>query len=200
MENPVTAETFMEAAVDFCDRNSFDKPPAAPRSRAPSGSGIGGNPSPVRSGDAQEDEALQAALRASMEDGTNMPPLPPTEAPLATETTIPTAQMTPAPPPPPPAPVEASIFTKFATMTVPPEPPSGGSKISFRLCSSRKIRSFPPSTTMAVIFAFVAQEEGADGKEFELRAGYPPKVLDPEGGTVEEMKLEGETVTMRWKD
>jgi hypothetical protein len=53
---------------------------------------------------------------------------------------------------------------------------------------------------MAVIFAFVAQEEGADGKEFELRAGYPPKVLDPEGGTVEEMKLEGETVTMRWKD
>jgi len=69
MENPVTAETFMEAAVDFCDRNSFDRPPAAPRSRAPSGAGSVGGPSPSRSGDLAEADALEAALRASMDDG-----------------------------------------------------------------------------------------------------------------------------------
>jgi len=86
-------------------------------------------------------------------------------------------------------------------MTVPPEPESGGSRINFRLCSSRAVRAFAPSTPIAAVFAFVAQKEGADGKEFELRAGYPPKVMDPEGNrTVEELKLNGETVTMRWKD
>ena len=30
MENPVTAETFLESAVDFCDSNSFDRLPKAP--------------------------------------------------------------------------------------------------------------------------------------------------------------------------
>lgn len=40
-------------------------------------------------------------------------------------------------------------------------------------------------------------EEG--GKEFELRAGYPVKVLKWEGGeTVEQLKLQGEQVTFRW--
>mmetsp|Transcript_19020 Transcript_19020/g.23401 ORF Transcript_19020/g.23401 Transcript_19020/m.23401 type:complete len:560 (-) Transcript_19020:403-2082(-) len=37
MENPMTADQFAEMAIDFCSRNSFDKPPAAPSSTRGSG-------------------------------------------------------------------------------------------------------------------------------------------------------------------
>lgn len=48
--------------MDFCSRNSFDKPPKAPRPRT-------GGPSASRSSrEMSEDEQLQAAMKASMED------------------------------------------------------------------------------------------------------------------------------------
>jgi hypothetical protein len=57
MEHPVTAESFLEIMSDFGDRNSFDKPPSAPPAPpAPPGAAA----------DLNEDEALAAAIAASM--------------------------------------------------------------------------------------------------------------------------------------
>jgi hypothetical protein len=64
-ENPLTAESFAEQAMDFCSRNSFDRPPAVPRPP-------GAKPPPVsqkRTVEAMtEDEQLEAAMQASIDD------------------------------------------------------------------------------------------------------------------------------------
>lgn len=67
-QNPMTAETFAEAAMDFCSRHTFSKPPVAPR---PTGDGLSTSAAarpPKRSmQEMSEDEQLQAAMRASLE-------------------------------------------------------------------------------------------------------------------------------------
>lgn len=62
-ENPLTAEFFAEFAMDFCSKNSFDRPPQAPR---PTGAASSGAKRTAR--EMTEEEQLQAAMRASMED------------------------------------------------------------------------------------------------------------------------------------
>ena len=65
MENPVTAETFLESVVDFCDRNSFDRPPSAPKVER-------GGEKKQRVGsieDASESDQMEAAIRASLSEG-----------------------------------------------------------------------------------------------------------------------------------
>ncbi len=58
MEQPMTADYFAERAMDFCSRNSFDRPPQVTRPA--------GVKRPVQ--DMSEDEQLQAAMRASLQD------------------------------------------------------------------------------------------------------------------------------------
>ena len=64
-QNPMTSATFAEIAMDFCSRHSFDKPPQAPRP------GNGNNrPSKRPMHEMSEDEQLQAAMQASLEEAT----------------------------------------------------------------------------------------------------------------------------------
>jgi len=73
MESPVTAETFLEYVMDFGDKHSFDKPPAAPPAPAPSQSSSSSksaspppsNKRPIT--DLSEEEQLKAAMAASMQ-------------------------------------------------------------------------------------------------------------------------------------
>ena len=70
-QNPVTAETFAETAMDFCSRHSFDKPPQAPR---PPGATAAATTAAIRPTkrpmhEMSEDEQLQAAMRASLGAG-----------------------------------------------------------------------------------------------------------------------------------
>ena len=65
-EKPMTAEVFAEHAMDFCSRNSFDRPPVAPRPGSSSVSSARPAKRPMH--EMTEDEQLQAAMRASMED------------------------------------------------------------------------------------------------------------------------------------
>mmetsp|Transcript_4319 Transcript_4319/g.9809 ORF Transcript_4319/g.9809 Transcript_4319/m.9809 type:complete len:281 (+) Transcript_4319:1257-2099(+) len=73
-QNPLTAEQFAECAMDFCSRHSFDRPPQAPRppgaARGSSGSS-GGLPAKRPMHEMSEEEQLQAAMRASLEEGDN---------------------------------------------------------------------------------------------------------------------------------
>lgn len=77
--NPLTAEQFVEIASDFCSRHSFDRLPMPARHgyAAVSGGGGGGGSGEVGSGrlpakrpvhELSEQEQLEAAIRASMED------------------------------------------------------------------------------------------------------------------------------------
>lgn len=77
MQNPMTPEQFVQAASDFCSRHSFEKEPMAPRmenhSSGLGGGGSGGGSSvtvPTKR-EMSEEEQLQAAIRASMNDGMN---------------------------------------------------------------------------------------------------------------------------------
>jgi hypothetical protein len=65
-EKPLTSEDFAETAMDFCSRHSFDKPPVAPR---PSSSSNGASSRPTKRPmhEMSEDEQLQAAMRASLQ-------------------------------------------------------------------------------------------------------------------------------------
>lgn len=64
-QNPMTAEAFAEIAMDFCSRNSFDRPPQPPR---PTGAASPTLPAKRPMNEMSEAEQLQAAMRASMED------------------------------------------------------------------------------------------------------------------------------------
>ncbi|GMI39068.1 hypothetical protein TeGR_g8754, partial [Tetraparma gracilis] len=83
MEHPVTAESFLEIVMDFGDRNSFDKPPSAPPapkskpdSSSTTTSSSSSSPAPPApppsnkraAADLNEDEALAAAIAASIGD------------------------------------------------------------------------------------------------------------------------------------
>lgn len=75
LENPMTAESFAEMAMDFCSRNSFDRPPQAPRASASSSGGPGGGASGANAGarkrpmhEMSEEDQIQAAMQASMND------------------------------------------------------------------------------------------------------------------------------------
>jgi hypothetical protein len=61
-ENPMTSELFAETAMDFCSRHSFDKPPQAPRPN-----GASSRPAKRAMHQMSEDEQLQAAMRASLQ-------------------------------------------------------------------------------------------------------------------------------------
>jgi UBX domain-containing protein 7 len=67
-QNPMTAETFAEIAMDFCSRNSFDRPPQAPRPLGAAAAATTAESRPAKRpmNEMSEAEQLQAAMRASM--------------------------------------------------------------------------------------------------------------------------------------
>ena len=217
-ENPVTAESFAEQAMDFCSRNSFDRPPQAPRpggSKTPPG---GPRHKPLH--ELSEDEQLQAAMRASMEDVTKMDHSDDDDVEYLGATKA-EEDTKPAPPP--------SVIDELLQVSVPDEP-AKGPRIAFRTPDGKKVvRRFNPTDSIKMIYAFLAVrfyccvcdnvvgwvslilffvsfqqsiEEAKAGREFVLKAGYPPKDLTWEDGdkTVEECQLSGQAVNMRWKD
>jgi UBX domain-containing protein 7 len=77
LQNPITPENFAEMAMDFCSRNSFDRPPqapAAPRSGGAPGAAVtagafgaaAARKRPMH--EMSEEDQIQAAMRASMQD------------------------------------------------------------------------------------------------------------------------------------
>jgi UBX domain-containing protein 7 len=64
-QNALTADTFAEIAMDFCSRNSFDRPPQAP---APPNSAATSATPAKRMHEMSEDEQLQAAMQASISE------------------------------------------------------------------------------------------------------------------------------------
>jgi hypothetical protein len=71
-QNPMTADSFAEIAMDFCSHNSFDRPPQAPRppsgGPAASSSSLAPSRPAKRMHEMSEEEQLRAAMQASISE------------------------------------------------------------------------------------------------------------------------------------
>ncbi|CAJ1940326.1 unnamed protein product [Cylindrotheca closterium] len=201
-ENPLTAESFAEYAMDFCSKYTFDKPPVAPRpgaARAP--------PKKKAMNEMSEAEQLQAAMRASledispasegkMEDGDDddeqeVQVLEPDEngKPRAVESK---------------EEAKPSLLDELLAMTLGEEPAKGARVMIRTPDGKRNVRKFDASQTVKTIYAHFVQssDEAKGGKEFILQeSGFPPKDLLPDiDQTIASRNLSGAALTLRWKD
>lgn len=156
-EKPMTAEYFAETAMDFCSRHSFDKPPVAPRPPANGASTSRPMKRPMH--EMSEDEQLQAAMRASLqesnhqgdedevvmddEDGDEVEYLG-TNEDMKPEAAAPPEESKP------------TLMEELASMPLGAEP-INGARIQFRMPDGkRQIRKFDVSETVKSIYAFIA--------------------------------------------
>jgi len=95
-----------------------------------------------------------------------------------------------------------SLADELATLPIPDEPPKSEpcAKIQFRMPDgSRIVRRFPLEKSVKTVYAFVFKEIQTS-KTFELKSGFPPRDLLPNiNDTVESCRLNGESITVRWK-
>lgn len=147
-ENPVTAETFAEMAMDFCSRNSFDRPPQAPR--PPGAKAPPPKQKPLH--ELSEEEQLQAAMRASMEDvtakGDNGDDNDEEVECLGTKDEIMQEDTKP--------PSKPSFVDELLKVEVPDEP-AKGARVQLRMPDGKRVvRKFNMSDSVKIIYAFLA--------------------------------------------
>lgn len=251
MEKPLLPEAFAEMAADFCSRHSFDKAPVAPKigggSSASGGNGGGimsssgggggsgsrmvSNQSSV--GEMTEEQQLQAAIRASMNDaagaGTSAgandyQPYDDDDDDESVEYIMPdddsdvecsmednevqimdsgtSAQE--AEPEPEPEPKEPSFMEQIIAMDVGEEPSDKAARVMIRMPDGKRlVRRFKMDDTVKIIYAFVAQssEDAKGGKEFVIKAGFPPKdLLGSVDESIASSGLAGDSITVRWME
>jgi UBX domain-containing protein 7 len=161
-ENPLTAESFAEMAMDFCSRHSFDKEPQAPRPAGAntSGSNNGERKRPFMS----EQEQVQAAMEASLkrdaaesadanndddddddDDEYDMEDDGEEEIEcLGTEEEMKQA-------------AEPTFLDQLVGMTVPDEPSGAGARVQLRMPDGKRlVRKFAGADNVRTIYAFVA--------------------------------------------
>jgi hypothetical protein len=173
----MTAETFAEAAMDFCSRHTFSKPPMAPRPVVDSAlSAATASRPPKRSmQEMSEDEQLQAAMRASLEekgDGANkhefvvaddddddddIECLGTKAENLKQDDDADDADNVKEELPP-------SFVEQLLAIPLEAEEPADGARIQLRLPDGKRVvRKFSSSASVRMIYAFVAvclQEQG----------------------------------------
>jgi ataxin-3 len=93
-------------------------------------------------------------------------------------------------------------FIKTLQVAVPPEPPAGTDgavRIQFRMPNGKRvIRRFLPAECVEVVYAFVEESCPCNGKQLELRYGFPPQDLASKRSmTVTEANLSGESIQGR---
>jgi hypothetical protein len=136
-EHPLTKEGFAEMAMDFCSRHSFDKPHVA---RKASFETCQKTPKKIRT----EEEELQAALRASLNEDDNDDDDEVEYVEIADDA----SDIEPE--------AERSFVHDLLTLNVGEEPASGA-RIQIRMPDAKRlVRKFSPHDTVKSIYAFVA--------------------------------------------
>lgn len=123
-------------------------------------------------GDLTEEEMMQMAVMASLEQAT----LPPASC--------------------------SAIENGHGGTLVPPEPcagTSGAVRIQFRMPDGKRVvRRFMSTDSVDVVFSFVEESSPSNGKRLELRYGFPPKDLSMQRSkTIAEAQLSGESIQGR---
>jgi len=90
-----------------------------------------------------------------------------------------------------------------SNVMVTPEPAQGTEgavRIQFRLPGGKRLtRRFLKSDSVKVLAAFVQEQCPPEGKQLEMRAGFPPKDISPlYGDTIEDAKLSGDSIQCRY--
>ena len=145
-QNALTAETFAEMAMDFCSRNSFDRPPVAPLPKGKAGSNAASQPPAAQSHAMSEQEQIEAAVNASLQSiaPTNPPPSDP--APAVTE-----AMEDDSKPAAQDSPLRGWLDKPIG------DEPATGARLQFRMPDGKRlVRKFQADDTVETIFAFVA--------------------------------------------
>ncbi len=224
-QNPLSPENFAEIAADFCSRHSFDKPPTAPRASsggASNSNGIGdGHDSAAIAAAPEamtEEQQLQAAIRASMndisktedsgfsidddDDSVEYVMEDDDDDDSDAESTNEVAKES--------LPMEEvkeeakprSFQDEIIAMEVGDEPSENAARVMIRMPNGKRlVRRFDMESTVKKIYAFVAQSNDESGREFELKYGFPPKnLLDSVDESISSVGLAGENITVRWKE
>jgi ataxin-3 len=96
--------------------------------------------------------------------------------------------------------MEPNTRTVTTDTDVPPEPPQGtpgAVRIQFRLPNNKRVvRRFLETDSVAAVCAFVQSE--CNGQLVELKYGFPPKPLTPEGQSIRDAGLANETLQGRF--
>ena len=168
-QNALTADTFAEIAMDFCSRNSFDRPPQAPRppvnaSTAAATASSSRTPA-KRMHEMSEEEQLQAAMQASMTEAggakssTSSDILYVDDSDESAIQTIEDAKPKATTSTPETETTILSLNDELQTYVLPPEPTdmSDASRIQFRMVDGKKVvRIFSSSDPVRAVYAFVA--------------------------------------------
>mmetsp|Transcript_5639 Transcript_5639/g.8390 ORF Transcript_5639/g.8390 Transcript_5639/m.8390 type:complete len:357 (-) Transcript_5639:257-1327(-) len=97
-----------------------------------------------------------------------------------------------------------SFQDEIIAMEVGEEPKEKAARIMIRMPDGKRlVRKFNLDDTVKMIYAFVAQsnEDAKNGKEFELKAGFPPKnLLGSIDESIASTGLAGDNITVRWKE
>ena len=123
-------------------------------------------------GDLTEEEMLQMAVMASLEQAS---------APPATTENGSSRNMVPVPP-------EPEVGT------------NGAVRIQFRMPDgTRVVRRFMSTDSVEVVYSFVEESSPSNGKRLELRYGFPPMDLAPQrSSTIADAQLSGESIQGRY--
>jgi UBX domain-containing protein 7 len=170
-QNAMTSATFAEIAMDFCSRNSFERPPQAhrPPNAAVASAFLPSTTPAKRMHEMSEEEQLQAAMRASMTEAgavtssdhiditsidDNLDDNDASDVQIMDDTkpqAIGKAKEEEE--------EEASLNDELQTYIVPDEPTTvdNVSRIQFRMVDGKKVvRKFSSSDPVRAIYAFVA--------------------------------------------
>lgn len=199
---PFTAENFAEIAMDFCSRHSFDKDPLPPAKKSATPNITGERKRPFMSEDEQMEAAVAASLNSSNhgeketgeedecieeDDNDEIEFLGTRDGLSGTESEE----------------KKPSFVEGLLAVEVGDEPVDGA-RIQMRMPdATRLVRRFRKNDAVRMIYAFVAQnnDEAKNGKEFILMAGFPPKdIVGDLDLSIESCGLNGQAVTVRWKD
>jgi hypothetical protein len=146
-QNPVTAASFAELAMDFCSRNSFDRPPQAPR---PGGASVT-RPAKRSVTEMTEEEQLQEAMRASMEGSMG-------GVASSEEDVVIVGDVVVIDDVSPPAKEEKSpsFHDELLAFTIPDEP-GDGYRIQLRMPDGKRlVRKFSASDPVRTVYALIA--------------------------------------------
>mmetsp|Transcript_30065 Transcript_30065/g.34951 ORF Transcript_30065/g.34951 Transcript_30065/m.34951 type:complete len:90 (+) Transcript_30065:1458-1727(+) len=84
------------------------------------------------------------------------------------------------------------------------EEPSTGARIMIRMPDGKRlVRKFNLEESVKMVYAFVSQshDDAKNGKEFVMKAGFPPKdLISKVDDTIQSSGLAGDSVTVRWKE
>lgn len=153
-EKALTADLFAEIAMDFCSRNSFDRPPTAPR--PPNANGASSSrPSKRPMHEMSEDEQLRAAMKASLKDDSDSQDQEMADGGDDDEVeVVESADMKPAAEEDS---KEAESFIQGLQNFPVGDEPEQGARLQLRMPDGkRKVRKFSPKDTVKTIYAFLA--------------------------------------------